>query len=240
MLSSSQAQGKGCPWVSLQSFIKSRNAMSESDVVIGFETVPIALVDSGVSGVSVLVENAGVSVPSNGEITNEAEEFGSVAGMEAINVSVLESVLDVEENDVAMLELIVAQQGSLASMEVTPAQVSNPVLVADATAVGHIFEAMQCEYAVILSKHGQCFEEYMAANPCIEDISIPVRRARYSRDCYYHNVRRALQENLLSSRTMPRCMIFGKFMPMVSVFNLDGSIQKTNKNSSTLLSNLIF
>ena len=82
---------------------------------------------------------------------------------------------------------------------------------------------MKVEAAIIQSKHDARFEDFMSENPCGGESSIRLHRAKYSRDCYYTNVRSALQDRIWETRTLPRAIILGKFLPLFVPMTSEGA-----------------
>ena len=52
---------------------------------------------------------------------------------------------------------------------------------------------------------------------------IRLHRAKYSRDCYYANVRSALQDRIWETRTLPRAIVLGKFLPLFVPMTSEGA-----------------
>jgi len=121
---------------------------------------------------------------------------------------------------------IIAQSTAVELFEVKPTQVLHTALHQDSADLCKLVEEMKFDPAVIASKHEAMFAKFMSSNQSDDELPLEMRRARYSRQFYYPNVRRALLEQILVTRNMPRQMVSGRFVPLVSTFTPDGEVRK--------------
>ena len=197
------------------------------------------LLSPRVAGLSVLCESIGVHVHSNDEIENYILSIGrdvSENWNETEFIALLihlgwsdkdkdELEAEIESASQVVEAQVMAQSAAKEQFEVKPSQVLHAALSQDSSDVLLLMEEMQFEHAMVASKHEAMFSEFMALNPCDDEVSPAVRRARDSRQFYYFNLRRMIQEQMLKTRAMPRHKIFDKFVPVVSPFTPDGNVK---------------
>ncbi len=113
-------------------------------------------------------------------------------------------------------------------LEVLLSETGDAASEAEATHVSALAESMQIEHARVQSKHDAMVAEYLASSPSYE-LPVAVRRARYSREFYYLNVRKVLQDHIRVTRALPRCMDDNRYIPLLSIPSVpDGQESQSN------------
>ena len=196
-----------------------------------FETPAVdgALVEPGLAGLYVLCKSCDVEVSSEEDIAafledRGLEEDGNLdrdsfwallkwLGWANSEHEVLEKT-QLQREQLEVLEKIQLQREQHDAWEVQPAQKLSDDQAGDAKDVQMLQKQMELEHTVIQSKHDAMFADYMASNPCVENIPLAVRRAQYSREHFYENARLALQSYMRETNRIPICFSTGKFVSL--------------------------